>query len=62
MKTLALKTESLNEDMSLEIALNYSDYIFDKFENSTTFKQRIENFKNFVNKSSIYNFYLFRGF
>jgi len=45
------KNKNINEDLALEIALCYSDYIFDKFSKATNIEDRIKKFKKFIDKT-----------
>jgi len=48
----SFKIENINEDLVLEIALYYSDYIFDKFTKIITVENKVESFKNFIDKTN----------
>ena len=44
--------QNIDDNIIFEIALIYSDYIFDRFVNIVTIEKRIENFKKFINNNN----------
>jgi len=44
--------QSIDNNIILEIALIYSEYIFERFVKIVPIEKRIENFKEFINKSN----------
>jgi len=44
--------QTIDDTIVLEIALIYSDYIFDRFVKTVTIEKRIENFKKFIENNN----------